>query len=305
MSKLKKCPYCNINLSDVKNVGSHIKWCKKNPKRQQYLDKLKETRKKYKLTGSKLIERNNKIKIAWKDGKYDNVNHVSFKGKKHTEETKRKISESRKKYLSNNPDKHVWKYNNKFISKPCEILKLKLKENNISFIEEYSISNDRFYSIDIAFPNKKIGIEINGNQHYRKDGKLKKYYQDRHNYFNDNNWTLYEIHYKSIFINNELNDIINKIKDFSLTQYELDIYKNENILNKKRIKFCLDCGKEIYKTSIRCKKCDEISRRKVERPTQDQLIKDIEELGYCGTGRKYGVSDSAIKKWKIKYENIK
>lgn len=41
-----------------------------------------------------------------------------------------------------------------------------------------------------------------------------------------------------------------------------------------------------------------ILRRKViNRPSKDILEKDIKELGYCGTGRKYGVSDNAIRKW--------
>ncbi len=29
----------------------------------------------------------------------------------------------------------------------------------------------------------------------------------------------------------------------------------------------------------------------------DQLTIDIEALGYVGTGRKYGVSDNAVRKW--------
>lgn len=45
------------------------------------------------------------------------------------------------------------------------------------------------------------------------------------------------------------------------------------------------------------------SRRKVKnRPSYVQLIEEINELGYCGTGRKYGVSDNAIRKWKKNYE---
>ena len=39
------------------------------------------------------------------------------------------------------------------------------------------------------------------------------------------------------------------------------------------------------------------SRRKVERPPIEQLIKEIGEIGYSATGRKYGVSDNAIRKW--------
>jgi transposase-like protein len=38
-------------------------------------------------------------------------------------------------------------------------------------------------------------------------------------------------------------------------------------------------------------------KRRVERPPLDELIKEVEEFGYCATGRKYGVSDNAIRKW--------
>ena len=34
-----------------------------------------------------------------------------------------------------------------------------------------------------------------------------------------------------------------------------------------------------------------------KKPKLEVLLKDVEELGYCGTGRKYGVSDNAIRKW--------
>lgn len=44
--------------------------------------------------------------------------------------------------------------------------------------------------------------------------------------------------------------------------------------------------------------------RKVERPNYEQLLIDINTLGYCGTGRKYGVSDNSIRKWKKYYEKI-
>jgi hypothetical protein len=45
-----------------------------------------------------------------------------------------------------------------------------------------------------------------------------------------------------------------------------------------------------------------IARRRAERPAYDQLKKEIEELGYLGTGRRYGVSDNAIRKWLRQYE---
>ncbi len=43
-------------------------------------------------------------------------------------------------------------------------------------------------------------------------------------------------------------------------------------------------------------------RRKVERPPYDQLLREIEETSYLAVGRKYGVSDNAIRKWVRWYE---
>lgn len=62
------------------------------------------------------------------------------------------------------------------------------------------------------------------------------------------------------------------------------------------------CGKSKHKTSETCNKCRAIINRKiVNRPPIEILLKDIEELGYSATGRKYGVSDNSIRKW-IKIE---
>lgn len=72
--------------------------------------------------------------------------------------------------------------------------------------------------------------------------------------------------------------------------------------NEKNKKYC-ECGKEIFKTSIKCIKCNSIKQRKVERPPHNQLINEVDELGYKATGRKYNVSDNTIRKW-IKNINI-
>jgi hypothetical protein len=42
---------------------------------------------------------------------------------------------------------------------------------------------------------------------------------------------------------------------------------------------------------------DRTHTRKVERPEYEILIKNVNEFGYSSTGRKYGVSDNAIRKW--------
>jgi len=43
-------------------------------------------------------------------------------------------------------------------------------------------------------------------------------------------------------------------------------------------------------------------RRKVERPPYGQLMREIEATSYLAVGRKYGVSDNAVRKWVRWYE---
>lgn len=42
--------------------------------------------------------------------------------------------------------------------------------------------------------------------------------------------------------------------------------------------------------------------RKVERPPYEQLLEEIAATGYLAVGRKYGVSDNAVRKWVRWYE---
>lgn len=67
-------------------------------------------------------------------------------------------------------------------------------------------------------------------------------------------------------------------------------------------KVCVTCGKTFMPLDSRVEncseKCGEISTRVVkERPSKEQLIKEIKESSYVAVGKKYGVSDNAIRKW--------
>ena len=78
----------------------------------------------------------------------------------------------------------------------------------MDFVEEYQPLKKRFFAIDISFPDKKLGIEVNGNQHYNSDKTLKKYYQDRHDLIVESGWTLIEIPYLEAF----KDDTVKKIR---------------------------------------------------------------------------------------------
>lgn len=67
---------------------------------------------------------------------------------------------------------------------------------------------------------------------------------------------------------------------------------------------CKDCGKEILKESIYCPVCSSKHKRKIKRPTKEQLILDFKELkNIKKMGIKYNVSDNAIRKW-LKYYDL-
>lgn len=223
------------------------------------------------------------------------------KSKKHSEKTKKMMSEKRKKYLKNNPDKHNWKNNAKFISAPCEKLKDILKNNNILFESEINPLKNRFYSIDIAIINKGLGLEVNGNQHYNKDKILKSYYSERKRLIEQKGWKMIDIHYTKIYNEKFVNELINYIKSTDI-KLNLDL---DFEFNEKKKNYCIDCKKEIYLYSKRCRICNAKLRIKKDKPSYSQLLKEIKDTNYCAVGRKYGVSDAAIRKWIKNYENKK
>lgn len=62
-----------------------------------------------------------------------------------------------------------------------------------------------------------------------------------------------------------------------------------------------DCGRMIGRTSTRCVRCAAVEsnavRRKAIRPSREQLAEEISSMSWCAIGRKYGVSDNAVRKW--------
>jgi len=130
-----------------------------------------------------------------------------------SEEARRKISESRKAYMKANPDWH-WRNPNRFNSVPCEKFKTFLRDHKIDLTEEHQPlrHKDRYYCIDIAFPAIKLGIEINGSQHYGPNSTLKEYYQTRHDLIVAEGWELIEIHYTKSFDKEYRNEMLKYIQ---------------------------------------------------------------------------------------------
>jgi len=78
---------------------------------------------------------------------------------------------------------------------------------------------------------------------------------------------------------------------------------------------CLHCGNQFIPRYASHRYCSQIcgtrskgprqprpERRKVERPAFEQLVADIASMSFVAVGRKYGVSDNAVRKWIRWYE---
>lgn len=61
------------------------------------------------------------------------------------------------------------------------------------------------------------------------------------------------------------------------------------------------CGNKKHSRSKQCTKCSKkengIKQRRVTRPTKEVLVEQIEQYGYVGTAKIYGVTDNSIRKW--------
>ena len=90
-------------------------------------------------------------------------------------------------------------------------------------------------------------------------------------------------------------------------QLETTNGKNKKVHRKKY--YCIDCGKEISRNSIRCIEC--YAKFKVTKPkqssqrtevsdmlvTREELKHLIRTTSFVKIGERYGVSDNAVRKW--------
>lgn len=72
--------------------------------------------------------------------------------------------------------------------------------------------------------------------------------------------------------------------------------------NRAQKYYCPECGFEMTKGASYCNKCAAKHRRRVERPTAEQLIKDFEDCkSLVAVGELYGVKDNTIRLWLKSY----
>lgn len=259
---MKKCKYCEYETDNSLKLGGHVVNCKQNPNYKDRIDKLSKLR----------------------------------KGVSHTEESKKKISDSRKDYLKNNPDKVPYLLNHSRNESYPELYFTDVfNKNNVDITKFYRIA---LYELDFCILDKKIDIEIDGEQHYL-DVKIIESDKRRNKYLEELGWDIIRIRWADYKL---LDGLSKKEYINNLISYINGLIENKPTFEiPDRNKYC-KCGKIIYKDSKSCMECYSIRQRKVDRPSLEQLLIDIKNTNYVLTGKKYGVSDNAIRKWIKKYE---
>jgi very-short-patch-repair endonuclease len=255
--------------------------------------------------------------------------------RKHSEETKKKLSKIRTEYLKKNPDKvpYLLNHHSKGMSYPEKYFEKLFRNENIELVYHFQIG---LYQLDFSDPVRKIDIEIDGEQHY-VDKKIFKSDRRRDKFLQDLGWITYRVrwsHYMKMDMDTK-KLVVQQIKELvknRRTKSEVDIsiqdFMNSLVDKKKpkKIKKCI-CGKDIGSRSTYCKSCKpekikkkcelclnminkvsslcpscfHLGNRKVERPSKEELEKMIKEMSWTAIGKMYNVSDNAVRKWARSY----
>lgn len=110
--------------------------------------------------------------------------------------------------------------------------------------------------------------------------------------------------YKKQFLEKELKKCVLLCKNCHQETHNpqlLIIDKDDKYFGIIKDRKCLNCDKEVVGKVYCSQPCVQMSRRKAKRPTKDELKKLMKENSWCSLGRKYNVSDNAVRKWAKSY----
>jgi very-short-patch-repair endonuclease len=295
-----ECKICNRKLDNLGNLNQHIKKCEKLSQIKDEIIRL------YVEDSFSVMDLRKKFKVQSDDIKIilgDNVRSSSDANKlahkkypekfKHTEESKKIMREKRLEFMKNNPEKTAWRLSN--VSYPEKLCIEYIEKNGLdkkySIVREYSVFP---YFVDFAFLNEMVAVEIDGSQHLLPERKERDNKKDK--LLNDLGWLVVRISEKEIKTNieNVFNEIISILKDKpKINNHRIGlVVKPKKYQKKERNEFGFT-EKQIQTIK---------SQRRVERPQIDELKKLIKENGYRKTGKMFGVSDNAVRKWLESYK---
>jgi very-short-patch-repair endonuclease len=167
------CKFCSKVCKKPGSLAVHEKACKSNPNRIPHPNHW-----------TKYPD------YVLSDQARENFRKASSK-KRHTQETKDKISRIRKKYLEENPDKvpYVLNHYSKGDSFPEKYFEELFVAEKFNLIKKHRIY---LYELDFCDPEQKVDIEIDGEQHY-VDSRIVESDKRRTEYLESLGWKVYRI----------------------------------------------------------------------------------------------------------------
>lgn len=153
---------------------------------------------------------------------------------------------------------------------------------------------------NIAFERNTEGFEytFNGEKHfYYPDFKEENTYVEIKNFKTNKFSSKIECFKKplKVLMKNDLKTILEYVNQ----RYGADFIKlyEDYKERPKNIYICKCGGMKSNKDGV-CIDCGNYKKRKIkDRPSKEQLFREVEDVGYVRAGKKYGVSDNAIRKW--------
>ena len=211
------CQFCGKECKNRNSLCNHERLCKLNPNRQQNVgfDQFNANRKNGNaFTWNKGLTKHENTSVRKQSetlSNYYETHNSSWQGKRHSDETKRKISESRKQYLLKFPDQVPYKLNHSSKeSYPEKYFTEVFEKEGLALHKEYYCLGYYLYFCDVA---KKIDIEIDGEQHYL-DSKIVEHDVVRTATLEAAGWTVFRIRwaaYKTMS-DEQKHDVILQIK---------------------------------------------------------------------------------------------
>ena len=290
-----KCQYCCEEFTNY-GIKQHEKNCLKTIHLKEeiiksYLDdklSIRELSLKYKLCIDKICKY---LKGYTRNQSESNklMHELHPEKFKHTQETKDKLSKIRIEHMKEHPLKCHWL--KKDMSYPEKQFYNKLIE--LKYDKKYHIVRELAfvpYFIDFAFINEKLAVEIDGSQHLEDKNKERDNKKDK--LLLESGWSV--IRFTAKEVNENINNVVKVL--------------NDKLYNLECVEI-IKVGIERYKSKSQKKDRDEngytlcqLENRKIkDRPSLEQLIKDVNELGYSKTSIKYNVNRTSIKRWLKQY----
>lgn len=157
-SKISICKFCEIEiLGPIGNIANHTRWCEKNPLRDGYSNNLVHAR--------SCIENHSNQFLAGKATSHSPETLEKLKRIGASSEHRAKISKGVRDFFDKNPDKVGWRHHGQWKVKqswPEKYFQKVFDDSSLSYVKEHPVKR---FSIDFAFLEKMIAVEIDGSHH--------------------------------------------------------------------------------------------------------------------------------------------